>query len=158
MSALLLIIMVLLNQSHMYRKKKRQSHLPIFFFFFLKFSLQNLGKSPKSLHTTSEWMKSNCHSFIVPSFPLSLEVFTIPYRSPFPNFPLLLIIINHWCVVPVCDTDHIHDIGYLYKTVALLEKLLGTTVRMKTEIIRPIKFDKPYGGSLNYYTRAMHLH
>ena len=38
-------------------QKSRQSHLPGFW----KYSLQNLGKSPKSLHTTSEWMNSNCH-------------------------------------------------------------------------------------------------
>ena len=38
-------------------QKSRQSHLPVFW----KFSIQNLGKSPKSLHTTSEWMNSYCH-------------------------------------------------------------------------------------------------
>ena len=44
-------------QSKSHVQKSRQSHLPVFW----KFSLQNLGKSPKSLHTTSEWMNSNCH-------------------------------------------------------------------------------------------------
>ena len=38
-------------------QKSRQSHLPVFW----KFSLQNLGKSSKSLHTTCEWINSNCH-------------------------------------------------------------------------------------------------
>ena len=37
-------------QSKSHVQKSRQSHLPVFW----KFSLQNLGKSPKSLHTTSE--------------------------------------------------------------------------------------------------------
>ena len=38
-------------------QKSRQSHLTVFW----KFSLQNLGKYPKLLHTTSEWMNSDCH-------------------------------------------------------------------------------------------------
>ena len=38
-------------------QKSRKSHLPVFW----KFSIQNLGKSPKSPHTTSEWMNSYCH-------------------------------------------------------------------------------------------------
>ena len=55
MSALLLIFMRC--SIKVTSQKSRQSHLPV----FQKFSLQNLGKSPKSLHTTSEWMNSNCH-------------------------------------------------------------------------------------------------
>ena len=54
-SALLLIFMRCSIKVNV--QKSRQSHLPVFW----KFSLQNLGKSPKSLHTTSEWMNSYCH-------------------------------------------------------------------------------------------------
>ena len=69
---------VLLNRSHVYRKVDKEYYL------FLEFSLQNLGESSKSLHTTSECMNSNCYRLFSFSFPLLLEI----RCSPFPNVPL----------------------------------------------------------------------
>ena len=71
-------------------QKSRQSHLPVFW----KFSPQNLGKSPKSLHTTSEWMNSNCHRLfsLCPLFHVCWKwgvrhspSFAIPQLSPTDN-------------------------------------------------------------------------
>ena len=86
----------LLNQSHMYRKVDKAIYL-----FFWKFSLQNLGKSPKSLHTTSEWMNSNCHSLfsLCPLFHFCWKwgvrhslSFAIPQLSP--NVQLIFVYIQ----------------------------------------------------------------
>ena len=74
-------------QSKSHVQKSRQSHQPVFW----KFPLQNLGTSPKSLHTKSEWINSNCHRLVslCPLFHFCWKwgVHHSPC-PPFPNFPL----------------------------------------------------------------------
>ena len=97
-SALLLIFMRCSIKVNI--QKSRQSHLPVFW----KFSLQNLGKSPKSLHTTSKWMNSYCHRLfsLCPLFHFCWKwgvchspSFAIPQLSPMWRYQYLLDVMDN---------------------------------------------------------------